>query len=423
LSHSKNIEGIVSDLSNTQLENDTKEVTAMKMLDLSLGRPMYEVQVTTSLLFECALGLAAVTYAEIRETLERTSPEWEEIESRLQQGARRELDFCAEHNTWQALLRLVHGSGAVELEEFVAYVRGLSAEEFRFQVLPPLGGLREEELRRRAAAGEAEAARVLIDAAAGHGFLAKYVPFFLQEDAESMKRHLIVLTESWYEAAIAPRREEWTRILQREGQAKREMQARLDRDAFVEWAIGTAYHPEPGVRQVLLVPHIAYRPWTIQADLSGTRVFYYPVSDESLHGDDDPYRPPASLVLLYKALGDENRLRLLKLLGEGERTLQELTESLDLSKSTIHHHLALLRSARLVRSNGATYELRPALLGQAEGQLAAYFERGREARRGGEQGKTEQGKTEQGKTEQGKTEQGKLEQGKVERSKKGRGKA
>ncbi|KEO81100.1 ArsR/SmtB family transcription factor [Tumebacillus flagellatus] len=345
----------------------------MRTLDLSTRKPTYTVDVRASLLFECVLGLAAVTYAEIRDSLERKTPEWEDMMSRMGTENREELEYCAKQNTWQALLRLLHGYGGADLAEFLRYVQGLSEEEFRYQVLPPLGGFREEELRRLAARGDAEAARELTAAAAGRGFLVSYIPFFLKEDADRLKTHLVRLMHSWYQAAIAPREEEWASILQRETDAKRAMQKRMSPEAFVEWATGSAYLPETGVQQVLLVPQIAYRPWKIQADLSGTKVFYYPVSDESLYGDDDPYRPSAELVLLCKALGDENRLRILKLLHERERTLQELTETLDLAKSTIHHHLVLLRSAGLVISNGTVYVLKPSRLRQVESSLEAYI--------------------------------------------------
>lgn len=354
----------------------------MKILDLSIGKKSCEIEIHASLLFESALGLAAVTYAGIRDTLERTTAEWDEIIARMNPESQQELAYCAEHNTWQALLRLLHGRACAEVGEFVEHLRAMPVEEFRYQVLPPLGGLYEEEWRRRAAAGEEKASNALIEAAAGNGFLAAYVPFFLKEDGERLKEHLVRLMQSWHEAAVTPRQKDWESILQREVKAKREMQGRLSAEAFLEWALGKPYVPEPGVGRILLVPHIAYRPWTIQADLSGTKVFYYPVSDESLHDEEDAYRPPASLVLHYRALGDENRLRLLKLLHERDRTLQELTEALDLAKSTIHHHLALLRSAGLVRLDGVTYTVRPALLHQAGKQLTAYLERGEGERKG-----------------------------------------
>lgn len=46
------------------------------------------------------------------------------------------------------------------------------------------------------------------------------------------------------------------------------------------------------------------------------------------------------------------------MLFEKERTLQEITERLQLGKSTVHHHLKLLRSAKLVDIHDGKYVLR-----------------------------------------------------------------
>jgi DNA-binding transcriptional ArsR family regulator len=51
---------------------------------------------------------------------------------------------------------------------------------------------------------------------------------------------------------------------------------------------------------------------------------------------------------LLRALSNENRLMLLCLLLEGERTVSELNESLPLSQSALSQHLAVLREEGLV---------------------------------------------------------------------------
>ena len=63
----------------------------------------------------------------------------------------------------------------------------------------------------------------------------------------------------------------------------------------------------------------------------------------------DPAAPPTHLVDLYKALGDERRLRLLAALAREDADLKTLSENVDLAKSTTHHHLRVLRGAGLVR--------------------------------------------------------------------------
>ena len=56
----------------------------------------------------------------------------------------------------------------------------------------------------------------------------------------------------------------------------------------------------------------------------------------------------AHLVQLFHALSDETRLKILKLLAGRDLYLTEIAQQLELSKPTIKHHLALLRSAGLV---------------------------------------------------------------------------
>ena len=53
-------------------------------------------------------------------------------------------------------------------------------------------------------------------------------------------------------------------------------------------------------------------------------------------------------VRVFKALGDANRLRIVKMLGERELCLCEIREVLGLSNSTVSKHLSILRDAGLI---------------------------------------------------------------------------
>jgi DNA-binding transcriptional ArsR family regulator len=50
----------------------------------------------------------------------------------------------------------------------------------------------------------------------------------------------------------------------------------------------------------------------------------------------------------FEALGDPNRRAILTLLGEGERSVQELADALPISRPAVSRHLRLLRTAGLV---------------------------------------------------------------------------
>ncbi len=56
----------------------------------------------------------------------------------------------------------------------------------------------------------------------------------------------------------------------------------------------------------------------------------------------------AENALLFKALGDETRLKMIGLLGHGELCVCDLMEVLDLPQSKASRHLAYLRSCRWV---------------------------------------------------------------------------
>ncbi len=61
----------------------------------------------------------------------------------------------------------------------------------------------------------------------------------------------------------------------------------------------------------------------------------------------------------YRALGDETRLRVLQLLAtEGERTVSDIAERLDLSQPLLSWHLRRLRRAGVIRTVRVGREVR-----------------------------------------------------------------
>jgi DNA-binding transcriptional ArsR family regulator len=63
-----------------------------------------------------------------------------------------------------------------------------------------------------------------------------------------------------------------------------------------------------------------------------------------------------TLLAFFKALAHESRLRIVGLLAQGERSVQELATLLDLKEPTVSHHLAILKAQGLVsaRAEGTT---------------------------------------------------------------------
>jgi DNA-binding transcriptional ArsR family regulator len=152
----------------------------------------------------------------------------------------------------------------------------------------------------------------------------------------------------YWQVRYQPLEERVGDILRRDVADRAGDRATLPGPELVEQATGgIRLLADPSVRRVVLAPVYFGRPYNRIFAANGWRVFAYPVADSALGGT-DRFRPPVSAVRLYRALGDETRLRILKLLGERDHYLTELAQELELSKPTIKHHLAQLRVAGLV---------------------------------------------------------------------------
>jgi DNA-binding transcriptional ArsR family regulator len=139
---------------------------------------------------------------------------------------------------------------------------------------------------------------------------------------------------------------------------------------------GLRWLGEPNIRRVVLAPSYFSRPYNFLLAGPDWRFFGYPMADEALDAV-DPLSPPQSVVRLHRALGDETRMKILKLLAGRDLYLTEIAQQLELSKPTIKHHLALLRSAGLVTITEAGtvmyYSLRRPRLDDASTELKRFL--------------------------------------------------
>ena len=55
------------------------------------------------------------------------------------------------------------------------------------------------------------------------------------------------------------------------------------------------------------------------------------------------------LAVIFKALGDINRIRILKMLCDGEKCACKLLEELNITQPTLSHHMKILCSCGLVK--------------------------------------------------------------------------
>ncbi|QTD39755.1 helix-turn-helix transcriptional regulator [Sporosarcina sp. Te-1] len=332
----------------------------------------YSVVLEYSLLWESALGIAAFTNTPLLDTLEKEKV-FETLRRNMPDQLLAELKFVEANNTWKSLLQLLHVYSGNSLDEFTSFLATLSDNELKYHCFP-FTGARNEAVRSAASTGDLDAVKQLQAITGDISFFPAYITFIHEVNGDILKEHLIKVLTLWHEIVIQPDADHLLGIASRDMKQKRLMKEKLSAEEFVTWATGgTEYAPEPGVHQVLLIPQMCYRPWTIVSDIENTKVFYYPIPSTSIHPD-DPYLPDYLLVHKYKALGDETRLRMIKLLSEKDYTLKEMTEQLNIGKSTAHHHLKLLRAASLVGIRSSKYVLKTKSITSLPTELQQYLE-------------------------------------------------
>jgi DNA-binding transcriptional ArsR family regulator len=200
------------------------------------------------------------------------------------------------------------------------------------------------------------------------------VKYIFSVDPETLKTLLLSIMRRWYERVFRDYEQEYMQFIERDAEAKRAMKQTMPFEQLFEAATnGITYVPEPGLRKVLLIPSYATRPWNELNEYQDIAIIGYPVADESVTKERN--EPPAQLVRLYKALADERRLRILKLLMTRSYSLQEIADEFGVAKTTMHHHMSILRSAGLVltRTDDKIYTLRQPTLAEASQLLDAYL--------------------------------------------------
>jgi DNA-binding transcriptional ArsR family regulator len=172
---------------------------------------------------------------------------------------------------------------------------------------------------------------------------------FLAYPVESVAMDLAQVLRDARKTAFLPFESQWAPALAAQASETRALAESIASPSELIERItnGIDYEIPFGIARLVLIPSVTIRPWTIVSDHDNTLLVAYPVSDQ--HLSSDPEAPPSGLINTYRALGDEKRMRILRRLHQSPAGLAELTEFLGLAKSTVFHHIGVLRAAGLIR--------------------------------------------------------------------------
>jgi DNA-binding transcriptional ArsR family regulator len=256
---------------------------------------------------------------------------------------------------WLHLLGLALEQPGAVASTFVASVGAVQPLELRRHLLgvyvPAWNELIGGDVLERAVRGDGRAAKRLLTHDRYYGGRAREsLAGLLPLTPAETKRRVVDALGAYAEEVFRPEEARLRLQLQAEQDAKSLLAASVSaRELITASARGYVYEPEPEFSRVVLVPHVAARPWTLLCQHRDARVICYGIEEPEL----DPERARADrLERLGRALGDSKRVAILLRLRHSPATFAELAAEVGLARSTTHHHLALLRAAGLIVLHG-----------------------------------------------------------------------
>ncbi|MGR3764266.1 ArsR/SmtB family transcription factor [Rossellomorea sp. NS-SX7] len=311
------------------------------------------LKVESSLVWEVILGIAAYTHSQLRHTFD-FNEQWNKDSQSMPSVLKAHLSRIEETNLWYALLMLQNRFTSQTIRDFSNSMNQLTSEQFYESVLPYKN--RECEDMRKSLSGNMQNIELLRTYSAqfkDHDFLFGYIQNLSTCNLEEVRECLVSTMQEWFD--WISQKEEWDKWL-KALKYESNLHASLDETSPIEEieriTEGIYYVPEPSIWTIKLIPHVSYRPWVLEQRSSETKLFFYPIKEEYLF---EPGVPGQDLINGHKALGDETRLKLLYELVRGPLSLQEISGRFNLSKTTVHHQLSLLKAAKFVKTEKGIY--------------------------------------------------------------------
>ena len=332
---------------------------------------------------ECLVGLRLVCLARLRCKSLEVGCEWfDRVRTLSADDLLRAVSFFRRVDPggmiWLQLIGLA-AEGPATVPELLLSLEGMPPQELWCQIL----GLHS----RPDAAPDLEAA--LVRAGAGDpGALEQQLPGLdrlarrwvpevvksLGGNADEAKFWVVRTLRLWYAHVFGEQWPELEPVLDRDAAAKRQLARQLSWSDLLDRATnGVEYVLEVGVDRLRLIPTYLARPMTMTVRQRRTMVVCYPGAD--VPSIASPEARVGQVMKYARVLADETRARALWKLSASSLTLQELADELQVSKSTMHHHLDVLRSVGLVRvrPDGRRYSLRREAVAELSGLLRSTF--------------------------------------------------
>jgi DNA-binding transcriptional ArsR family regulator len=370
---------VVSDSMTIENVQPQRPVQQPRVVDVSRAGRGLTVEIDASEAAELLLSMATLLAEEDRDTYELAAARIDELRAAVPADLLRDAAELLPGKSAAQLFGLVYTTARPRTASaFLDHLAATDPVELRLHMFGYYSGSHHAtapETIRLAAEGDAGAVDELLKVYSEYVEPEKCETLdrVLRADPADGKRALLDLLSGWYEHVLPEMAPADPTLAERDAEEKRELVKSVPPEQVVErLAPGIQWAPGPAIDRVVLFPAYSPRPWVYMSEYKRVKIFCYPITldrERTAPGD------PAELVRVYKALGDERRLRLLRRLQDGPLSLGDAAKEVGLAKSTTHHHLAILRQAGfvLIREGDDTYTLRPDMRPEPGALLESYL--------------------------------------------------
>ena len=355
-----------------------RPVQQPRVVDVSRPGQGLTVEIDASAAAELLLSIATVIVDEDLDTYELEAARIEEVRAAAPPKLLSQAAELLPEKSAALLLGLVYTTPKPRtVAAFLEHLAATDPVELRLHLLGYyMKGhhVSDPETIRRAAERDPEAIAELLAVAREYTDADKCesLQLAVNRDPAESKQALLELLSGWNEHVFPLLEPADSTLAERDAEAKRELVKSIPPEQVVErLAPGIQWVPGPEIDRAVLFPAYSARPWVYMSEYKRVKIFCPPITLDRERSPGDP----AELVRIYKALGDESRLKLLKRLQEGPISLTDAAKEVGLAKSTTHHHLAILRQAGfvLIQEGDDTYTLRPDMRPEPGALLKQYL--------------------------------------------------
>lgn len=195
----------------------------------------------------------------------------------------------------------------------------------------------------------------------------------IPRDMIDLQQHLVYLFTEWNKQYFMHVDSHILKSLEQDANEKKNLLNKMSPIDLLEFSTNGVRIEAEHIQKVLLVPQYHYSPLSIIDYYKDYITCLYPID----------FQQTSSFISnrakhFYGCLSDDNRMLILKSLYGSQKTFKELLEITNLAKSNLHYHLAMLRSAGLIRAHHSRervegYSLRLKTLSIMQEKLFSYI--------------------------------------------------